>query len=242
MVTCGCLFCENCYYQVSKIKNLLCPNCKKTIDFNKTINLKNSNQAKQISFIFIDPEIEIKKMMKALKYQKIQQKKYINFLENKIDILLKENNSLKETIKEKSINNNNIIYNNNNYNHQVKYNNIYQSYEKNMNDYYDGRNIIDLSKIKKIEHKSINHRTEKNIHIINDDYTSNINNLNVQTAREQYRNGNQTNILNVNINNSNKNGYSPYYKNIGTETPLNYNNNAYKISYNTNYDNSNSQF
>ena len=111
-----------------------------------------------------------------------------------------------------------------------------------MNDYYDGINIIDLSKIKKIEPKSINHRTEKNIHIINDDYTSNINNLNVQTAREQYKNGNQTNILNVNINNSNKNGYSPYYKNIGTETPLNYNNNAYKISYNTNYDNSNSQF
>ncbi len=94
MVTCGCLFCENCCNQILKIKNAFCPNCKKQIDFSKSINLKNPNQVKQISFIFLDPEKEIKKMMKALKYQKIQQKKYINFLENKIDNLLKENTKL----------------------------------------------------------------------------------------------------------------------------------------------------
>jgi predicted amidophosphoribosyltransferase len=99
MVSCGCLFCDYCYNQILKIKNPFCPNCKNQIEQNKSLNLKNPNQAKKISFLFLDPEKEIKKMMKALKYQKIQQKKYINFLENKIEVLLKENNSLKEIIK-----------------------------------------------------------------------------------------------------------------------------------------------
>ena len=135
MVTCGCLFCENCCNQILKMKNTFCPNCKKQIDFTKSINLKNPNQAKQISFIFVDTEIEMKKMMKALKYQKIQQRKYINFLETKIDNLLKENNSLKETIKVKSINNNT---NNNNYN------NYQNNPQKTNNESFDGRNIIDL--------------------------------------------------------------------------------------------------
>ncbi len=240
MVTCGCLFCENCINQILKIKNAICPNCKKQIDFSKSINLKNPNQAKQISFIFLDPEKEMKKMMKALKYQKMQQKKYINFLENKIDNLLKENNSLKETIKEKAINNNN----NNKYNNNINNNNynIFQTHDQNLNnESFDGRNVIDLSQIKKIEPKSGNHQSKKINNFIPDDYTININNLNVQTASEQFKKGNQHNILNVNINNSNRNGYSHYFNNMIMETPIN-NNNIYRNGYNNLYDNPSKNF
>ena len=233
MVTCGCLFCENCCNQILKMKNTFCPNCKKQIDFTKSINLKNPNQAKQISFIFVDTEIEMKKMMKALKYQKIQQRKYINFLETKIDNLLKENNSLKETIKVKSINNNT---NNNNYNN-------YQNHpQKTNNESFDGRNIIDLSQIRKIEPKSGNRPSKKINNFINDDYTSNINNLNVQTASEQFKKGNQHNILNININNTNRNGYSHYFNNMVMETPINNNNNVYRNGYNNLYDNPNKNY
>jgi len=233
MVTCGCLFCENCCNQILKMKNTFCPNCKKQIDFTKSINLKNPNQAKQISFIFVDTEIEMKKMMKALKYQKIQQRKYINFLETKIDNLLKENNSLKETIKVKSINNNT---NNNNYN------NYQNNPQKTNNESFDGRNIIDLSQIRKIEPKSGNRPSKKINNFINDDYTSNINNLNVQTASEQFKKGNQHNILNININNTNRNGYSHYFNNMVMETPINNNNNVYRNGYNNLYDNPNKNY
>jgi hypothetical protein len=215
------------------MKNTFCPNCKKQIDFTKSINLKNPNQAKQISFIFVDTEIEMKKMMKALKYQKIQQRKYINFLETKIDNLLKENNSLKETIKVKSINNNT---NNNNYN------NYQNNPQKTNNESFDGRNIIDLSQIRKIEPKSGNRPSKKINNFINDDYTSNINNLNVQTASEQFKKGNQHNILNININNTNRNGYSHYFNNMVMETPINNNNNVYRNGYNNLYDNPNKNY
>jgi predicted amidophosphoribosyltransferase len=210
MVSCGCLFCDYCYNQILKIKNPFCPNCKNQIEQNKSLNLKNPNQAKKISFLFLDPEKEIKKMMKALKYQKIQQKKYINFLENKIEVLLKENNSLKEIIKVSSMNNNNQKYNNN----------IYEKNNKRLNDSFDLKNTIDLSQVKQIKPKYGNYYKRINN---NEKYVNNVNNLNIQNVNESINERNKIKLLNVNIQNPNYGDYS--FNNLIMETPINTNNN-----------------
>ena len=52
--------------------------------------------------MFNEPEIELEKFRQSLKFHENHQNQYIEFLENKIKCLIKENNTLRESIKNKA--------------------------------------------------------------------------------------------------------------------------------------------
>lgn len=204
--SCGCFFCSPCLQRISS-PTPICPNCKKQIDFAKSLDLRVKENFMKINFIFDEPEMHLKKVIESIKFQKMHQKKYINFLENKIETLLKENNSLKQQFIHPS-----PMTQCPTYDDQLSTINT----STNTNSGY-----IDLSKIKKIEPKR--NKKQSNKAIMNQ-YTPieikhNVNNLNARTASEQFNN--QLNMLNVNINNSNKN--------VGNNIPMSpYKNDYYR--------------
>ena len=91
-----------------------CPICKNLFNFQKCINLRDKNEREKINYIFNEPEIEIEKFRQSVKFHENHQNQYIAFLENKIKNLMKENNSLKESIRMNEIRRNKINLNHNN--------------------------------------------------------------------------------------------------------------------------------
>ena len=188
--SCGCFFCQSCLHQITN-PTPFCPRCKKPIDFNKSLDLRQKENLRKISFIFDEPETHLKKVIESIKFQKMHQKKYINFLESKIDNLIKENHTLKEQFKS------NV--------------NVTQSYDDQLStiNTVNSTAYIDLSKIKKIEPKRNTRQSNKMNQATPIMIKSNVNNLNAQTASKNCS-ATQYNMLNVNINNSSKNMLSPY--------------------------------
>lgn len=187
--SCGCFFCQSCIQQITN-PSPFCPRCKKQIDFNKSLDLRQKENLRKISFIFDEPETHLKKVIESIKFQKMHQKKYINFLESKIDNLIKENHTLKEQFKST----------------------VTQSYDDQLstiNTTVKSPAYIDLSKIKKIEPKRNTRQSNKMNQATPLIMKNNVNNLNAQTASKNCS-ANQYNMLNVNINDSSRNMLSPY--------------------------------
>lgn len=224
----------------------MCKLCNKVIDFQKTLDLRAKENIKKINFIFNEPETQLKKVIETFKFQKMHQKKYISFLENKIENLLQENTTLKQNLKA-AVNSNTTLNNSINLSASNNENVSYSAINSNNNAY------IDLSKIKKIEPKQrimkqSNKMYAQQLTTPIDMVKQNVVNLNAQTASEQH---NHNNMLNVNINNNNMNlstnSNSPFNTQINVvgihtnkkvmqlHTPIN-NNHLYKTSnYYNNY-------
>lgn len=190
--SCGCFICTSCLQNLNG--NYICPNCKKPIDFKKSVDLKSKDNFKKISYVFEEPENNLKKIIEAIKFQKMHQKKYISFLENKIDHLIKENKDLKMNL--------------NNFSYQGDPNQMTAMKPNRSLEYSDYRDdlstanssYIDLSKIKKIEPRQAKRNNKMNSY----QYTpidvrhTNVNNLNAQTSGQFMK---QKNLINLNINN-----------------------------------------
>jgi hypothetical protein len=216
------MFCENCFKTiVSNINNkVICPICKKDININNLLNLKKKDDIKKISFVFNDTEKELKKVMQNLSFQKSATNKYINFLENKVNYLLKENSELKNLNNSLIENQNNNSLNDSNYGYNT-------TNSRSNNNNYNCNKFLDINQIKKIEPKSRKRSSNKRNQLTPITFRNEkINNLNVQTASEQTNE--KINILNVNINASN---------NIGNNNNLNYLKTPYNNK-NENYNNS----
>ena len=220
--------------------------CNKVIDFQKTLDLRAKENIKKINFIFNEPETQLKKVIETFKFQKMHQKKYISFLENKIENLLQENTTLKQNLKA-AVNSNTTLNNSINLSASNNENISYSAINSSNNAY------IDLSKIKKIEPKQRIMKQSNKMYVQQlttpiDMVKQNVVNLNAQTASEQH---NHNNMLNVNINNNNMNlstnSNSPFNTQINVvgihtnkkitqlHTPIN-NNHLYKTSnYYNNY-------
>lgn len=177
----------------------MCFGCGKSIDFSKVIDLTNKESLKKIEFIYDEPEIQLKKIVDCIKvlilfyqlfqFQNLHQKKYIEFLEKKIEQLSKENQKLKE-----------------NFMNGRPENNINTSLGKiNTNSSNNPTGFLDLKQIKKIEprrsdkpsNKAANKNAVENIKI---------DNLNAKTAEIMKTspgigNNLQNNLISTNLNN-----------------------------------------
>ena len=71
----------------------------------KFINLLDGKNNAKIKFLFEDSEFLLEKFRQAQKFQEINQNKYIYFLMYKMQSMMKENSSLRESV--------NLIYRNN---------------------------------------------------------------------------------------------------------------------------------
>ena len=126
----------------------------------------------------------------------MHQKKYISFLENKIENLLQENTTLKQNLKA-AVNSNTTL--NNSINLSASNNdNVSYSAINNSNNAY-----IDLSKIKKIEPKQrimkqSNKMYAQQLTTPIDIVKQNVVNLNAQTASEQHNHNNMLNVSFIN--------------------------------------------
>lgn len=222
---CGCMFCENCFKTIISNKNnnkFNCPICKKDININNLLNLKKKEDIKKISFIFNDTEKELKKVMQNLSFQRSATNKYINFLENKVNFLLKENSELKNL-------NNSLIENQNNINNNSLNDSNYE-YNTTNSRTRNSNQFLDITQIKKIEPKSRKRSSNKANQLTPITFRNEkINNLNVQTASEQTNE--KMNVLNININNPSTNNLNDNNLNY-LKTPYNNKNNNYNYSVN----------
>ena len=105
MSPCKCLFCFKCCEKINNFKIGYCPVCKSAIDIKKFINLLDGKNNAKIKFLFEDSEFLLEKFRQAQKFQENNQNKYIYFLIYKMQNMIKENNSLRESV--------NMIYRNN---------------------------------------------------------------------------------------------------------------------------------
>jgi hypothetical protein len=71
----------------------------------KFINLLDGKNNAKIKFLFEDSEFLLEKFRQAQKFQEINQNKYIYFLMYKMQSMMKENSSLRESV--------NLLYRNN---------------------------------------------------------------------------------------------------------------------------------
>ena len=112
--SCKCLFCYDCLKKLASnsIKN--CPICKSLLNFQKCINLRDKNDKEKVIYMFNEPEIELEKFKQSLKFHENHQNQYIEFLENKIKNLIRENNILRESIRNNAIHRNKTNSNHNN--------------------------------------------------------------------------------------------------------------------------------
>ena len=99
------MFCFKCCEKLNNFKIGICPVCKNKIDITKFVNLSDKKSFNKVRFLFEDPEIQIEKFRQAFKFQETSQNKYILFLQYKMQTLMKENTSLRESV--------NKIYRNN---------------------------------------------------------------------------------------------------------------------------------
>ena len=65
----------------------------------KFINLLDGKNNAKIKFLFEDSEFLLEKFRQAQKFQEINQNKYIYFLMYKMQSMMKENSSLRESVK-----------------------------------------------------------------------------------------------------------------------------------------------
>jgi hypothetical protein len=218
LTSCGCFYCGECFKDSKSyinIEKVTCFGCSKSIDFTKTIDITNKDSVKKVEFIYDDPEVQLKKIIEVIKFQKLHKNKYIEFLEKKVSELTEENSRLKEAHKKQEIlqTNNSILKTSN------KRQEIAVTNSKN-------KNFLDLKQIKKIELKKTERTSAKN-YPGNSDYVK-IDNLNAKTAEimktspaTNYQGqGNTRALINVNINNINNSNrvdrseLSDYEKNL----------------------------
>ena len=98
MSPCKCLFCFKCCEKINNFKIGYCPVCKSAIDIKKFINLLDGKSNAKIKFLFEDSEFLLEKFRQAQKFQENNQNKYIYFLIYKMQNMIKENNSLRESV------------------------------------------------------------------------------------------------------------------------------------------------
>ena len=101
------MFCYSCLKKLASNSIKYCPICKSLLNFQKCLNLKNIKDKEKVNYIFNEPDVEIEKLRQSLKFHENHQNQYIEFLENKIKNLIKENNSLKESIRMNAMRHNN---------------------------------------------------------------------------------------------------------------------------------------
>ncbi len=202
MTSCGCFYCGECFKDSKSyinIEKVTCFGCSKSIDFSKTIDITNKDSLKKVEFIYDDPEVQLKKIIEVIKFQKLHKNKYIEFLEKKVSELTEENSRLKEAHKRQEV----LQVNNSVFKSSTNRQDVAATNSKN-------NNFLDLKQIKKIEPKKTERTSAKN-YPGNNDYVK-IDNLNAKTAEimktspaTNYQGqGNQRALINVNINNSNR--------------------------------------